>query len=240
MFDLITINLNKRLSLISLIFIFISIILIFFLLLYNASFDITYFELLNNKDLLKQNYILDSLQTIEIIGVFFVIFLVALELFYNINNFDVYFISLTNKKDYLISKVISYLIIIYIYFLIIFLMFISVYLFRFNELSNILNMLKIMIDYIVYFTFIFLVSYVILLLFHNYFSSILLFIFYWITKIIEEDNFIKKYIFLDIKINIETLEVSFSFEKFYLMIFLVTLVLLCLFIYKKNDLKINS
>lgn len=240
MFDLITINLNKRLSLISLIFIFISIILIFFLLLYNASFDITYFELLNNKDLLKQNYILDSLQTIEIIGVFFVIFLVALELFYNINNFDVYFISLTNKKDYLISKVISYLIIIYIYFLIIFLMFISVYLFRFNELSNILNMLKIMIDYIVYFTFIFLVSYVILLLFHNYFSSILLFIFYWITKIIEEDNFIKKYIFLDIKINIETLEVSFSFEKFYLMIFLVTLVLLCLFIYKKKDLKINS
>lgn len=240
MFDLIGININKRLSLISLIFIFISIVLMFLLLLYHASFNISYFELLNNKSLLKENYFIDSLQTIEIIGVFFVIFLVALELFYNINNFDAYFVSLSNKKDYLVTKIISYLIIIWAYFLIIFMMFIAIYLLRFKEMSDTYKMFKLMIDYIIYFTFIFLVSYVILLLFHNYFSSILLFIFYWITKIIEEVNFIKKYIFLDTKFNIETLELTYSFEKPYLMIYFITLVFLCLFIYKKKDLKINS
>ena len=74
MFDLLNININKRLSFISLIFIIISLIMIFFLLYYHASFEISMFELLDNKEIIVQNYYIDSLQTIEITGVIFIIF----------------------------------------------------------------------------------------------------------------------------------------------------------------------
>lgn len=240
MIDLININLNKRLSIISIIFVFISLFLITVLLYYNASFNISNFELLDNKELILENYILDSIQTIEIIGVFFVIFLVALELFYNINNFDAYFIALTNKRDYFISKITSYIIIITLYFLLVFINLIIIYTIRFNEIKELQFLLEILKNYMLYYILIFMISYVVLLLFYNYFSSIILFIFYWISKMTEEDNFINKYILLNIKIDFKERKIFTSFTQTYFFFYIIILTFLALFIYKKKDLKINS
>jgi hypothetical protein len=239
MSHLISININKRLSLVSLVFIILSLALIYFLFIYQASFKIGEFDFLNNINLLRENYITESIQTIEITSVFFIIFLVALELFYNTNNFDAYFITLTNKTDYLIAKLTSYLIIILSYELFIFLGIIIIYLFHFKEIKEVEFIINIALHYIVFFLYIFFLVYLVLLLFHNYFSSILIFIFYWISKMIEDVNEYKKYIFLNVIIDYKSENVSFSFTNTYLFVFIITLIFLCLFINKKKDLCLN-
>ena len=60
------------------------------------------------------------------------------------------------------------------------------------------------------------------------------------NKMIEEENMFKKYIFLDVKFDIENKKVIYSFDKTYLLIYLIMFVVLCIFINKKKDLKINS
>ena len=70
--------------------------------------------------------------------------------------------------------------------------------------------------------------------------AILVFVLYWISKIIEEETKIQKFLLLTIKVNYEEERVILSFENTYLVIFLSMLFVLCLFIYKKKDLKLNS
>ena len=105
MYSLISININKRLSLISTIFILISLGLMIGLIYYYACFDQSIFQILNNYELYFTNYIFESIQIIELITVIFIMLLVMMEIFYNISNFDSYFVSITGKKKYYFSKI---------------------------------------------------------------------------------------------------------------------------------------
>ena len=132
MINLISININKRLTIISMLFILISIILSIGLLIYYASFDLSLFQILNEYEFIFSNFIAESIQFIEIIVILFIILLSMMELFYNINNFDAYFISLTCKKEYFIAKLLSYLLVILTYVSVIFFAFFIIYFLRFN------------------------------------------------------------------------------------------------------------
>ena len=101
------------------------------------------------------------------------------------------------------------------------------------------ELFRIYIYYLIYFVTIFLISYFILLIFRNYFSMIIIFLIYWISKIIESEKF-NRYFFLSLKINYEKRSVNFSFNKFYLTMYIIILFLFCFKTYVKKDIKINS
>ena len=121
MWELTLINFNKKLSFLSLICMAISILLVYAICIYNASFDMAEYYLLDQWDIVVENYLTETIQMIEFVGVVFIILLVELELFYNTDNFDSYFVVLQGRKKYFVAKSISYFIIIFFYTLIIFL-----------------------------------------------------------------------------------------------------------------------
>lgn len=239
MYNLISININKRLSFLSMIFMFVSSTLLISLIYFYASFDLSFFQVLNNYELVFCNFLEESTQIIELITILFIMLLVMMELFYNINNFDSYFISLSNKKTYFYAKIISYLILLFLYISITFLSVFIIYYLRFKSISEFSFLFRIYIYYLIYFVTIFLISYFILLIFRNYFSMIIIFLIYWISKIIESEKF-NRYFFLSLKINYEKRSVNFSFNKFYLTMYIIILFLFCFKTYVKKDIKINS
>ena len=60
MFRMILLNLDKKLSIISVIFMVISIFIIYVISIYNASFDLSEFEFLNSYDLVVNNFLEES------------------------------------------------------------------------------------------------------------------------------------------------------------------------------------
>lgn len=240
MFRLILINLDKKLSFISIIFMFISLLLICVVTIFNAGFDVSDFIILNENEFYRQNYILESIQLIEIIEVLFIILLVFLELFHNTDNFDSYFISVKGKKKFFISKMLSYLILILFYTLVIFLVYMIVYLLRFNSLMDLTLMVFMLFYYIIYFILVFLVSYFSMLVFKNYFASIIVFLYYWIGKIIETKNEFLKVIFPKVNLNLINNEVTFNTNYFFVILFLIVMYFVISKIYEFKDLKVNS
>lgn len=239
MMRLIMINVEKRLSFLSIIFILISIIIISSVSIYQASFNLSFFMVLNEYELLLQNYLMESIQIVEVIGVLFIILLVASELFYNINNFDSFFVSYFKKSTFIISKIFGYLIIIFIYFLIIFVSLAMVYMIRFRSVIELCFIFDIFSYYFVFFIIIYLITHIILVLFHNYFASLIIFVLYWVCKIIEK-SFISKYIFLSVVIDFDKRIVEFSFDFIYLVIYFLTLLIILISLYKKTDLKVST
>ena len=90
MLKIIGLNIDKKLSMFSMIFMFTSILVIFVVSIYQASFDLSEFKTICEYDIVVGNYISETFQLIEIISILFLILLVELELFYNTDNFDSY------------------------------------------------------------------------------------------------------------------------------------------------------
>ena len=240
MFELTLINFNKKLSFLSLIFMILSIVIVYFICVYNASFELSEYYLLDQRDIVVGNYLTDTLQMIEFIGVIFIILLVELELFYNTDNFDSYFVVLKGKTKYFIAKITSYLIIIFLYTVILFLGFILIYIIRFKSMVYIQLIYNCFACYFLYFLVLFLVSYFVMILFKNYYSVILTFLYYWATKIIENKNSLLKIILPKLTVDIENNNVAFECNVWYLLLFVGILYIINMYIYKDKDMKVHS
>ena len=240
MLELTLINFNKKLSFLSLIFMIISVVLIYAICFYNASFEMAEYYLLDNWDIVVNSYLTETIQMIEFIGVIFIILLVELELFYNTDNFDSYFVVLNGKRKYFFAKTISYVLIIFFYTFIIFLGFILIYIIRFKSIVYIKLIFDCFVHYLVYFIVVFFVGYFVMILFKNYYSVILAFLYYWVTKIIDRKNAVLKIILPNITVDIEKSRVSFECSIWYLLIFTVLLCIINMYIYQEKDMKIHS
>ena len=240
MFELTLINFNKKLSFLSLIFMVISVVLIYAICFYNASFEMTEYYLLDQWDIVVDNYLTETIRMIEFIGVIFIILLVELELFYNTDNFDSYFVVLKGRRKYFIAKTISYLLIIFFYTFIIFLGFVLIYIIRFKSTVYIKFIFNCFSYYLIYFAVVFFVGYFVMILFKNYYSVILTFLYYWATKIIESNNAVLKIILPNVTVDIEKSGVSFDCSVCYLLIFIVLLCIINMYIYQEKDMKIHS
>lgn len=240
MFRLIMINFDKKFSFISSIFMLISIVLIFSITIYNASFNLSEFKLLDEQKIVLENYIVENLQFIEFIQVIFIILLVELELFYNTDNFDSYFIVLKGRKNFFIAKIVAYLILIFFYTGFIFIGFLFTYIIRFRTVLLCKLIIKVFLYYMIYFLILFFVTFLLMLLFKNYFSVILVFIYYWISKMIDSKSNFLLTIFPKISFKLEEGLISFNTSIYYILAFLFTLLYVNIMLYNYKDLKINS
>lgn len=240
MFNLVTINLDKKLSFVSVVFMLLSLIVTHMIIIFNASFDVSDFNLYNEFDLFQENYILETIQLIELIEVIFIILLVELELFHNTDNFDSYFVSIYRKKMFFVSKIISYLIIIFFYTTVIFIQFSVVYLLRFQTIQHVNLLLNLYLNYLIYFSVIFLVAFLFMLIFKNYFSAMIVFLYYWIGKLIEENNELFNVIFPQISFDFSTNKSTFGTEILYILTLIVVMFFISSKIFEFKDMKVNS
>lgn len=236
MLKIIGLNIDKKLSMFSMIFMFTSILVIFVVSIYQASFDLSEFKTICEYDIVVGNYISETFQLIEIISILFLILLVELELFYNTDNFDSYFVSLKGRRSYFNVKIITYSIILFFYTAFVFLGTMIIYLIRFKDTNFINYFVDAFANYFMYFYFIFALSYVFLVLFKNYFSAMIVFLYYWIGKLVEEGN----YIFVKPKMDFELKTMGFNTESIYVVLLIVILIFICKKIYITKDMKINS
>lgn len=239
MFNTISINIEKRLSLFSIVFIAISLVLMVLLFVYQAGFDYSSFQILNDRKLIISNFFSESLNLIDIISTLFIIVLITLELVFNIANFDAYFICIFKKHKYYFIKVFSYLVIIFFYVTFIFLSLAIIYMLRFEESIYIYFIFNTYCSYFLYLIYLFFLSYFILQIFNSYFSTILIFIFYWATKLLSDFEFIN-YIFVGVRVDFNRFETTFSTNGIYLIIYLLTIFLLSYKLYLDSDLSIST
>ena len=240
MFRLVLINLDKKLSFISIIFMCISLLAITIVTIYNASFDVGEFEFLNEFELYSENFITESIQLIEIIEVLFIVLLVELELFHNTDNFDSYFVSTQSKKKIFICKITAYLIIAIFYTSVIFLQLMIIYMVRFNSIKELTLIIHGYFHYLIYFILIFFISFLFMILFKNYFSAMLVFLYYWISKLNENTNELFKILLPSIVIDFANKNIDFGISIFYILLYLLCIYFINSKIYEFKDLKIHS
>jgi len=239
MCNAISINIEKRLSIFSIVFITISLVLMVLLFIYQAGFDYNSFQMLNDRKLIITNFFAESLSLIDIISTLFIIVLITLELVFNISNFDAYFICIYKKSKYYLIKIISYLIIVFFYITFIFLSLSIIYMVRFEESRLIYFIFNTYCSYLLYLLYLFYLSYFILQVFNNYFSTILIFILYWVTKLLSDFDFIN-YIFVSVSVDYVHFKTSFSTNGIYLIIYLLIIFFLSYKLYLDSDLYIST
>lgn len=240
MINLITINFNKKISFISVLFMLVSLLAIYFVIYYNASFNINDFLFLTENKLITNDFFNESLQLIELIEVLFIILLVQLEHFYNTDNFDSYFVTLVGKDRFFVSKLLTYFFIILLYTFFVFSGLTLIYLVRFKSIFYLKFILKVSFFCLLYSLIFFAISYIFLLLFRNYFSAMIVFIYYWIGKIIESKSTLIQTIFPKINLDVESQKVIFSVNNYYVICYVFVLFTILRNTYNKVDLKINS
>ena len=234
------VNIDKKLSLISTIFMFLSIFLLIVITCINSSFELSRYEVLNEFKLISENYLSETLQLIELVEVLFIILLVELELFQNTDNFDSYFVSMIGKKKFFYSKLFSYLIVILLYTTVIFIQFALIYLLRFRSIYHIKLILNCYFNYLIYFVLVFFITYIFVILFKNYFSAMIVFLYYWISKLIEERNQFLNILFPTIFLDFEVNSSYFETKTIYIIFYILILYFLSIKIYEFKDLKVVS
>lgn len=240
MLRIIGLNIDKKFSIFSTIFMFVSVLLIYLICYLNASFDLKEFDTLINYDLLNEIYLCESLELIELITVIFIILLVQMDLFYNTNNFDAYFVSLVGKRKYFFVKIISYLMMIFMFVTTVFVGFLIIYLIRFKSVLYLPLIIESFFKYFFYFVMIFSISFFFLTLFNNYFSAFFIFLYFWLSKLIENNNQITEILFPKVIINIEEAAINFSCNFLVVIFWILSFIYLSKKLYEFNDLKINS
>lgn len=240
MWTIIGLNIDKKLSIFSTIFMLVSIVIVYLISIYYASFELSEFATLNEYNLVVSNYISDSILLIEIISVFFIILLVELELFYNTENFDSYYVTLVGKDKYFIAKTAGYIFVILFYTAFIFLGLVIIYLIRFKTTQLLEYFISIFHSYLIYNMLIFSLSYLLLILFKNYFSAMLVFLYYWASKLIEQNSDLLNIVFPKISINPISEKVNFNIKTNNVLLLVMLLLIFCKYIYRNKDLKINS
>ena len=227
--QLILIMFAKKFNKISILFMTLSIIFIYFIAYYNACLNEKYYVVLLDFNTYVNNYILETEEVISFTGLFFILLLSELELLGNSESFDSYFIVSKGRLKTIIAKIISYLIIIVLFTLFIYLGITIIYLIRFQNMYYLMYVFKLFGYRIIYFIFIFLLSFLIIQIFKNYFAVLIPLGLYWVTRMDFNKNInkIMKYLYLNIEYDVINKKIDFGIyhlEYLYLSVLLILIV----------------
>ena len=239
MWRLILINFNKKLSYASMIITFVSLIAIYLVAVFNASFNVNGYMYLEEKAFLIKDFFQETFLLVELIGIIFVVLVVELELFYNTDNFDSYFVSVFGKEKFIVSKIYAYLLIILNYTVLMFLGITIIYFMRFNSIEYIKFIIDGFYHYTIYFSLVFLIAFIFVLSFKNYFSAMIVFIYYWLSKIFESNTKLVNIIFPKIIIDLDKYKISFGVDFIYILFGILFMFVTILHTYRKLDLKVS-
>lgn len=225
---------NLHLNKISISFIIISTIVIMFSVNSCITIDLNNLEDLRNYQILKDIFIIDIYNFLELIIAMFVIILSFMELYNNSHLFDVVLIAEHKKTKVLFAKITSYLIIIIVYITIIFLLIslIAVSLFMDIYILNDIFTLYLYCIFIAVITLI--LSLILTNLFRNYFANFILLLIVIIKRIFLETNneFINKIIPY-----IDTKDITINLNITMILLYLIAPAVICFIIYKFKDIK---
>ena len=84
------------------------------------------------------------------------------------------------------------------------------------------------------------ITYLFMLFFKNYFITIVIFIYYWLCRIIETENKFFNILCPKIEVDLFNNNISFSINIYYIIIYILKLIMFCGKLYEVKDLKINS
>lgn len=225
---------NLHLNKISISFIIVSTIVIMFSVNSCITIDLNNLEDLRNYQTLKDIFIIDIYNFLELIIAMFVIILSFMELYNNSHLFDVVLIAQHQKTKVLLAKIISYLAVVVVYISIIFLFISLIAVSSFQDIY-ILDDIFTLYLYCVFIGVITLVLSLILInLFRNYFANFLLLIVVIIKRIFLETNneFINKIIPY-----IDTKDIAINLNVTMILLYLITTIVICFIIYKFKDIK---
>ncbi len=171
----------------------------------------------------------------------FSIFLGSMEGITQVSKFDAMFVGNNNRFDILLAKIIAFIIIDYIFISIVFLILFLIPTIKFDYFTFKLEYLKILINIIIWSNFILFISMIISLLIQNYFSPLLVFIYYFLMKLMSDSSNkrIKNYvnaIFPQIYLN-QNLSINFTFGTFYVINLIIIMIIVLNIIYSRKNLK---
>lgn len=237
MLSYIDIIITKKLSIFSVVFILISIVLIWLMFFYFSSPQISSFVRISEQKFILEDFFKESFLIVELFSILFVVLLVSLEISSNINHFDAYFISLTSKPFFIINKIISFLIIMLVYLMLIFLGMIIIYIISFKNVFYLNFIVKAFIFYYLFMLIYFGFSYLFFLFFNNYFIFLFVFLLYFFNKFVFDFRENKGYLLPKISINISEKVIDFNANIIYIIIYIVDILVLIIEIYSLKDLK---
>lgn len=225
---------NFHINKISITFMFVSSLLIFFAINTSIELDLNSLSDLRNFNSIKAIFLNDSYNVLEIIISMFVVILSFMELFSNSHLFDVVLIARNNKIKVLTAKVISYISIIIVYNIVIFSISALIAVRSFNDVSLFYNFFNLFKYCLLISVFTIIISLILLTLFKNYFASFIILLVVIIKRIVieTEQPLLTKFIPY---FNIESSNITITTPQIfcYLLILLFTLFI----IFKKKDIK---
>lgn len=225
---------NFHLNKISISFIIISSILLMYSVASCIDIDFNSIEDLRNYNALKNIFIFDIYNILEIVISMFVIILSFMELYNNAHLFDIVLIAKEKKIKVLASKLISYLGIVVFYITIIFSLVIIIAVSGFRDIFIIEDILVLYRYCLIIGILTLLVSIILLTLFKNYFANFILLLFVIVKRIFLEsnNNFLNKVLpFID------TSDISLSISPTLIIIYILGLITICFTIFKFKDIK---
>lgn len=210
--------LAKRFNKTAILFIYIAVLLFAFICYINGSFHTIGFEFYVNYVSLKQEYLLNCAMLLDLLGLFFIILLMGLEISSNVNRYEAYFVALNGKLSFYIQKIITLLIVCFIFVFYLYFVLIFIYFIRFKTSFIAIEILKGFLAFYLCLSIYQCLAFTLILLFKNYFSLFLLFLFYFLNKILSANNIKFKSIIPVIEIkDFITLSGNFEFYFFVLM-----------------------
>ena len=115
-----------------------------------------------------------------------------------------------------------------------------IYFIRFKSVKLLSFIINSYFIYLIYFTMFLFITYLFMLFFKNYFIAIVIFIYYWLCRIIETENKFFNILCPKIEVDLFNNNISFSTNIYYIIIYILILIMFCGKLYEVKDLKINS
>lgn len=236
---LIRVNLFKKLTKMSVLFMVFSLIFIWFIGIYNANLKITGYELIINYNSSIKDFLSETSEIVVLVGVLFAIILSLLEIDNQVASFDAFYIVHFGRMNYHNSKLIAYSIIISTYITYLFLGIALIYLYRFKNIYYLNLIFKMYFDTIIYILYFFLIGYNLVLISKNHFSVMIIILIYWFSKIFINNQFDKysKYFLLRLNFDYENFKFGFEINYLYVIINVIVHLFVNYFIYAKKDIK---
>lgn len=225
---------NIHLNKVSLTFVVISLMFIFFCVNACVSIDLNNLEDLRNYQSLTKIFFFDIYNLLEIIISMFVIVLSFMELYNNAHLFDIIYIAKENKTKVLTAKLISYLMIVITYITIVFGIISLICLVGFQDIYLLKEVYLIYKYMLLIGILTLLITIILLTLFKNYFASFLIIMFVLVKRIILEENNSKLNNYVP-SLNTDTFTLSTS--NTLIIIYLISLIFICFIIFKIKDIK---
>ncbi len=234
MFKLIYLYNNFHLNKVSISFMLLSSVIIFFSLYSNIEIDLNNLTELRNFNHTKNIFLNDAYNILEIVICMFVVILSFMELYSNSHLFDVVLIARNNKLKVLTAKLISYLMIVVFYNVFIFSISSVIAVSMFKEVSLFYDMLNLFKYCLIVSIFTLFISLILLSLFRNYFASFIVLIAVIIKRIVlETDNELLTKLVPYFNMN----NLSITISDIQVISYAVVLIIISFIIFKIKDIK---